>query len=142
MMTFDAVGAIGYLNGLMARMHNMQPVMAEIGEHQASRILQRILQSKVDPEAHSWAAWLPSTRDERAHKGNIGQGLLWDEGTLLHSIAVQAKAHEVTIGSTAKYAEFLQDGTPRMEARPFMGWVGEDTALAEMQIVKYLGGVA
>lgn len=142
MMTLNLGGAVSYLRGLMARLHNMQPVMSEIGEHQASRIIQRILQAKEDPEAHAWAAWMPSTLDDRAKKGNVGQGLLWDEGGLLHSIAVQAKAHEVTIGSTSPHAGFLQDGTPRMVARPFMGWVGEDTALAEAQIVKYLEGIA
>jgi phage gpG-like protein len=141
MMTFDASQAIGYIDGMLARLLNMQPLMAEIGAQQASKIMLRIMAEKDDPDGHPWAAWMPATRDERARKGNVGQGLLWDKGTLLHSINVRASSLGVEIGSDSPYARFLNEGTRRMAARPIVGWSAADVAGVENQVVRYLEGI-
>ncbi len=141
MLTFNIDGAIAHVGGLLARIANMQPVMAAIGEEQASRIMLRILQTKEDPDGHAWAAWKPSTEAHRQGKGNASQGLLWDEGTLLHSVTMAASAHSVVIGEAAAHAIYLQDGTPKMAARPSVGWGAEDKVLAEHQVVRYLEGI-
>jgi phage gpG-like protein len=141
MLTFNIDGAIARVDGMLARMANMQPVMAQIGDEQASRIMLRIVQTKQDPDGNAWDAWKPSTQAHREAKGNAGQGLLWDEGTLLHSVTMAANPFGVTIGESTSYAGYLQDGTPNMAARPSVGWGAEDKVLAEHQVVRYLEGI-
>lgn len=141
MFAFNIDGVIAHVDGMLARMANMQPVMASIGDEQASRIMLRLMQTKQDPDGNAWDAWKPSTQAHREAKGNAHQGLLWDEGTLLHSVTMAAAPHSVVIGESAAHAIYLQDGTPKMAARPSVGWGAEDKALAEHQVVRYLEGI-
>ncbi len=141
MMTFNIDGVIGRIDGMLARMAIMQPVMAEIGAKQASRVMLHIMQDKQDPDGHPWAAWMPATRGDRSRKGNVGQGLLWDEGSLLNSISVHATNDSVVIGTDKKYGEYLQDGTGHMAPRPYLGWGIKDSALAEHRVIRYLEGI-
>lgn len=140
MLTIDAAFAIEQLNALTLRAANTRPVLALIASHAASGIVRRMVDSK-EMDGSPWAAWKESTEHYRQHKGNVGQGLLWDEGTLLHSIRVAIENREVAIGTSVPYAAFLQDGTERMKARPFIGWEDDDTAFAERTMVAYLEGV-
>lgn len=129
------------LNGMSARMADMRPVMQRIGEYQGSKILLELMEQKEDPEGHAWAAWMPSTRSEREAKGNASLGLLWDRGDLLHSIKVQPGLQSVVIGSNSKYAGFLQDGTKKMVARPFLGWSDEDIEYTGHLVAQYIEGL-
>ena len=120
MITTNVAEVVGLLNGMAARVKNMAPVMARIGEHQASKVLLEIMQEKHDPEGNAWAPWMPSTRASRTKKGNVGLGLLWDRGDLLASVKVHSALDRVAIGSDSPHAGYLQDGTPKMAARPFL----------------------
>src|SRR5690349_5322033 len=126
MLNANFSGAIAWLDAMLARLQNPEPALAIIGQRQRDAIRQRIQRTKVDPDGALWAPWMPSTREQREAKGNAGQGLLWDEGTLLESIHSHASAHGVEIASDASFAHYLQDGTRKMEARPFMGWNDDD----------------
>lgn len=142
MITIDAAGAIAVLNGMALRMADTKPVLALIGEFAASKVMLEIMSEKDDPEGHPWAAWMPSTREQRTKKGNVGLGLLWDEGTLLGSIRVQASAKEVVIGTNVKHAQYLQDGTPKMAARPIFGWSLAEQAMTEQFVARYIEGLS
>ena len=141
MLTIDATEAIAVLNGMAMRMAHPQPVLAQIGEFTASKVMLGIMSEKDDPEGRAWAAWMPSTREQRTKKGNVGLGLLWDEGTLLGSIRVQTSAHEVVIGTTVKEGAYLQEGTSKMAARPFLGWSEAEALMAEQFIARYIEGI-
>lgn len=141
MLTLNDNGALAYLSGILARMADMQPVMHHIGDHMVNRIQTRLIEDKTDPDGHAWSVWRPFTREQREKKGNTGQGLLWDTGTLLHSIHARTGVNSVTISTDVPYAHELQYGRTDMAARPFIGWGGEDGEVAEHQVVRYLEGI-
>jgi phage gpG-like protein len=139
-VTTNAGEVIAVMNGMLGRMRDTRPVLERIGEHQASRVMLSIMSEKDDPEDHPWAEWMPATRTQRERKGNAGLGLLWDRGDLLASIGVNVKRNELQIGTSAKHAPYLQHGTRRMAARPFLGWGKQDAEVAERWLVQYIAG--
>jgi phage gpG-like protein len=135
-MTIDLGQALAGLNRLA--MLNMSPWMQTIGQKAQQEVHARIQQSKQDPESQPWSPWKPRTENYRTKKGNAGQGLLWDEGTLLNSIKFQADGHGVTVGTEVPYAGYLQDGTERMVARPFLGWSDADIGTMEFSAIQFI----
>ncbi len=131
--TIDLTQALAGLNKLASL--SMQPWLAEVGKFEVGQIQHRIREEKHSPDDEVWSPWKQRTRLHRVAAGNVSQGLLWDSGTLLHSITAKTGPHEVEIGTDVPYARPLQEGrsspTP-MAARPFVGW-GD---------VKYLEGSA
>jgi HK97 gp10 family phage protein len=61
-------------------------------------------------------------------KGTIASGLLNDTGGLLNSISFQQTNDGLAVVASAAYATYLQNGTTKMPARPFMGWSNDDKA--------------
>lgn len=135
-MTIDLASALAGLNRLA--MLNMSPWLQGVGKKAQQSVQQRIQQVKQDPDNAPWSPWRPSTEKYRTHKGNAGQGLLWDEGTLLNSIQMQADSGGVSIGTAVGYAGFLQDGTERMAARPFLGWSDGDVTEMEFSAIRFI----
>ncbi len=142
MITVDNTQAVATLNAMAARMANTKPVLAQIGEFMASKVMLGIMSEKDDPDGAQWAEWMPSTREQRTKKGNVGLGLLWDDGTLLGSIRVQAGAREVVIGTNVKHGAYLQEGTTKMAARPFLGWSEADKEMTEQFVARYIEGMS
>lgn len=140
MITTNAAEVIAILRGVAARTANARPALERIAERQASRTMLQIMADKDDPEGREWAPWQPSTRAERERKGNAGLGLLWDEGTLLQSINVQVNAQSMAVGTNSPYAPYLQDGTKKMPARPFLGWGAADIEMAERTMLWHIAG--
>ena len=98
-----------------------------VGNILVESTMQRISKTKMGPDGSAWPAWATSTGIARAKKGNAGLGLLWDDGTLLGSITYEIQGKQVVVGSNAgQYAEYLQNGTGNMPARPFIGISKED----------------
>lgn len=126
---------------LRARIAHPQPVLALIGAMAKKRAEHEIESGKHDPDGHPWAPWSDGTHGSRQKKGNVGQGLLWDSGTLLHSMYVQTNVASVVIGSEVDYAHWVQDGTRRMPARQFLGWGDAAEHEAEQMMVHYLEGL-
>jgi phage gpG-like protein len=145
-MTIDLASALAGLNRLAAL--NMSPWLESVGSGMQKEVQNRIRKAKESPGGEVWAPWMPRTRQYREHKGNSGQGLLWDEGTLLNSIsfAVDDGAQGdlfgakggVVIGTDVAYAGYLQDGTERMAARPFIGWSDAEAAELEFSAVRFI----
>lgn len=134
----NAASAFEGLAVLQARLLDKTPLLHAIGTDQKSKVEARIRDSKVSPMGAAWSPWRPHTAASRARKGNVSQGLLWDSGQLLGSIAVAVDSSSVVIGSTERYAEYLQDGTPNMAAREFIGWSEEDFPIIAARAALYL----
>lgn len=113
--------------GELTRKLNDKNMMQEVGDIIVEDIRHRIAVTKTDPNDKPWAPWAPSTAKARERKGNAALGLLFDSGNLLRSITAEVKNHgskggvSVYIGSNVKYAGWLNDGTEKMPARPFLG---------------------
>lgn len=136
MMTIDLSVALAGLNRLASA--NMSPWLVSVGKREQAAIQARIKAGKKAPDDEPWSPWKPSTEHHRNHKGNAERGLLYDEGTLLASILYAAGPDEVVIGTPVAYAGYLQDGTPRMDARPFAGWSDADLVALEVDAVAFL----
>jgi phage gpG-like protein len=141
-ITSNVAEVVAVLNGYTARMRDMRGTMDRIGTYAGNKALLAIMDEKDDPEGRAWSEWTATTRESREKKGNANLGLLWDGGTLLASIRVQAGLRNVTVSSDRPYARFLQDGTSKMAARPFLGWSDEDIEYAEQLIALHVQGVA
>ncbi len=140
MIATNALEVIAVLNGTVARIRDPKPVLERVAEHQASKVLGSIMSEKDDPDSHPWAEWMPSTRAQREKKGNVGLGLLWDRGDLLQSIKVDVGRGGFQIGTNNAHAGYLQEGTPKMAARPFLGWSARDIEIAERSVMSYIQG--
>lgn len=111
------------IGDIRKKLDNPRPLMQEIGDIIAEDIKNMISTRKTGPTDQPWAPWADSTRKARERKGNAALGLLVDSGTLLRSITSQVigSHHTVQIGTNVHYAEYLNNGTPKMPARPFIG---------------------
>jgi phage gpG-like protein len=138
MLTINAAQAIAELNAILARTLNTEPALAVIGRAAVEAARHRIQATKTGPEGNHWTEWRQATRDHREAKGNVGRGLLWDDGTLLDSIHVEQEAGGIEIGSDLEYGAFLQEGTERMVARPWLGWDDDLARHAEMTMLHYI----
>lgn len=135
-MTIDLRAALEGLNRLA--MLNMSPWMATVGQKAQASVQQRIRNSKIDPDNSAWSPWRPSTEKHRVKKGNAGQGLLWDDGTLLNSISFAPDRDGVSLGTGVGYAGYLQDGTEHMAARPFFGWSDAEVSALEFSAIPFI----
>jgi len=106
-----------------ARKHkNLRPVFKKIGQFEMRQTRRRIRITKESPDGKKWQRWAASTEMARLRKGNAPQGLLYDTKELHDFITIKYDNDEVRIRSLADYSRFLQFGTLKMPARPFMGW--------------------
>ncbi len=111
------------LDGIRSRVTNPRPMLNQIGQVIVEDIKRSITQTKASPDGTKWQPWSPSTLKARTKKGNAAKGLLWDSGKLVGSINYQiiGSHNTLQIGSNVYYAEYLNDGTEHMPARPFLG---------------------
>ena len=111
------------IGDIRKKLDNPRNLMQEIGDIIAEDIKNMISVRKTSPSDQPWAPWADSTRKARERKGNAALGLLVDSGTLLRSITSQVigSHHTVQIGTNVHYAEYLNNGTTKMPARPFIG---------------------
>ena len=110
---------------------------AATGAQSAARIQiqetrERIEQTKVAPDGTAWAPWAASTRRLRQKTGG---SLLNVTGALSRSFYSIVSFKEAIIRSAVPYFQYLQNGTPRMPARPMLGWSQKtiNTILAEIK---------
>lgn len=113
----------GGLTALLNRLKNPGPALDDIGKALVASTQRRLKDTKESPAGVPWAPWTLGTLLGRIKKGNQNRGLLFDSGNLYNSINYQVQGKGVTVGvsNQAPYAVFLQNGTPKMVARPFIG---------------------
>lgn len=100
-----------------------EETLRRVAEEEVQKVQNRIRNTKTDPEGQPWAPWSMATI--RANR-NKGGSLLFRTGALLNSIQFRISEKTLTIYSNAGYAKYLQFGTPKMPARPFLGWSQAD----------------
>ncbi len=138
MIDVDVDTALAELGAIVARIRDPNALLMAIGERETELAQQRIEDIKADPFDVAWLPWADSTEHQRERKGNIALGLLYDTGALLESIHFEVASETVSIGSDADYAIYLQEGTSKMPARPFLGWTPEGFELYEGWMVAFL----
>lgn len=105
----------------------------------ASKLRTRIgrgFDEEKDPEGNAWADLKPATW---ARKNS--PKILYETGKLRKSVRVTASRGGLEIDATAPYAVYLQRGTSKMPARPFIGmpekWLEEGTQTIR-EYIRYL----
>lgn len=110
------------LGKLVKQLKNPREMMREVSDIIVEDIKERIIHTKTDPQGKRWAPWAPSTAEARQKDGTVALGLLYKTGDLANSIVATMKgAKSFEVGSNAEYAKYLQEGTDKMPARPFVG---------------------
>ena len=137
-MTIDVSEAMVVLSTMLERYRNVTPLLEEIGQLETEAAKERIRSGKVTPYGAEWEPWADSTAAYRHRKGNAGQGLLWDTGTLLDDMQYHVDGYTVEIGSPLSYSVFLQYGTYHMPARKFLGW-GDNQVFYEDMATAFFG---
>ena len=159
MITIDAAQAIDELNMILLRLAGKEDLLNAIGEREAEASRQRIMDTKTDPEGDRWTRWRPGTARARLRKGNVGRGILWDEGDLLDSIYFASSADgiassdgsfsEVLIGTDDIIGAYQQFGTYgpgvgpsgyHVPPRAFLGWEPDAFGAYEMMAARFLAG--
>lgn len=102
--------------------HTKRKVLEDIGKEQVQLTQDRIRSSKTDPDGNPWAPWSMATLRSRQRDGTVSRGLLYRTGALLTSIKFTVRDNVLKVFTNIPYGEFLQFGTPKMPARPFIGW--------------------
>lgn len=110
------------LRKFSGKLKNNNDLLTEVGEILVEDIKQRIITSKKDTDEKPWKPWAKSTRQARERAGTAALGLLFNSGNLAHSIDYRiTDKNKLKVGTNVKYAEYLDEGTDKMPARPFMG---------------------
>lgn len=112
------------LTRLRRKIGNLKPAMNEIAETMRSSVEENFAQESArnaigGVKRGAWADLAPSTERSRARKNKSGKKLQVT-GQLLASIQTKSTEKEALIGTNKKYARFLNDGTKKMPARPFL----------------------
>lgn len=113
---------VAFIDGTINKLRQVEPLLQNIMEKEVKAAKNRIKKTKKSPDGTPWAPWSPSTKQARTRKGNAAQGLLYDTGRLHDSFESKVANKSISIWNTAPYAKFLQNGTPKMPAREFLGW--------------------
>lgn len=112
------------LTRLRAKTGNLKPVMNDIAETLRTSVEENFKQESarkpVGGRGGVWQDIAPSTKKARAKINKYPGRKLQVTGQLLASLTTQATNTEALLGTNKKYARFLNDGTKKMPARPFM----------------------
>lgn len=106
---------------LAAKWRQQRDFLDTVGATFAGMAIERLEKRKEDPMGRKWKPWANSTAKARRKEGSAGTGLLLRTGALRDSIEYEVQGPKVVIRSREPYAQFLQNGTNRMPARPFLG---------------------
>lgn len=137
------------LFGLLQQTSNTRPALEEIGRALVASTKNRIVDTKQGPSGAPWAPWATSTMLGRLKNGTASRGLLYESGKLLNSITSQVQQSrssngqfgslQVQVGSQGvEYAQYLQNGTKNMAARPFIGISKEDQQIIRNILRKHV----
>lgn len=114
--------SITAINKKIAQLQNKRSVLKKIADQEVKETRQRIRTTKVSPDGIPWAPWRPSTLRHRIRRGTTGGGLLYETGKLWRSITGVVYKTRISVRARKIYATYLQHGTNRMVARPFLGF--------------------
>lgn len=140
----NAAQVTDVLAQLAARMDDLSPAMAAIGQEMESRVSARF-ETETDPNGQPWAPWAQSTRDSYPANGN--RRILDRYSVMLGSLNHQATADTARIGFGQPYAAYHEWGTKHMPRRgllmddPDAGTLSADDTAAVLDILNlFLSG--
>jgi phage gpG-like protein len=116
MIEADFSQLFAYMNLAIAKLANHEKFYDRVGSLGVAQVKDRIKSTKQDPDG---VPWIPR-KDNKSHP------LLFNTGDLFASINKTVGPNGVTITSDVDYAKYLQLGTSKMPARPFLGWGAQD----------------
>jgi len=119
---FDARAVEKAIAKKRKRTTNSKKVLDQIADQEIKDARRRIRTTKVTPEGLPWAPWSYATIRQRLREGNIARGLLYKSGMLYRSFKKKVTNKKFEITNTADYSRYLQSGTNKMPARPFLGF--------------------
>ena len=102
-----------------------EAALKELGEQEVNIARERIRTGKSSPDGTAWRPWSMATLRQRIREGTTAGGLLYKTGALYNSIKWKLTGKNLIIYSDSPYGQYLQSGTSRMPARPFLGWSKE-----------------
>lgn len=123
---------------LITRLRDPSKPLGEVGAYLEAKAKQRFLREQ-DPDGNPWAGLAPSTIADKKRRG-APLSILRDRGLLASSIAFNVSGAEVRVGTSQEYAIWLQRGTKKMPARPFMGFEPGDAAAISSIFRRHIQG--
>ena len=102
-----------------------QAALEQLGAEEVGIVRDRIRTGKSSPDGTAWRPWSLATLRQRVREGTTAGGLLYKTGALYNSIKWKLTGKNLIIYSDSPYGQYLQSGTSRMPARPFLGWSKE-----------------
>ena len=102
----------------IAKLEDLTPMMANIGEYMQRRIDDGFRYEK-DPYGQPWAKLASSTLRQKVRQKRILK-ILQSRGTMRGTLTYQARRDRVLIGFNVFYADFHQRGTKRMVKRQLL----------------------
>ena len=122
---------------LLDRLASKDKLLENIGQFLVTSTRTRIRTTKTSPDGTAWAPWAPSTAAARLKTGGT---LLYQTGALFNSIKATTDDEFVYVSSELPYAPSLQHGTPKMPARPYLGFSESDSQYIIRQTARHLFG--
>jgi len=117
-----------------SQLKNLTPAMQAV-----SIILHRIVMKNFDAEGRpkKWAPLAPSTIASKRRRHGTLPPILVDSGTLRRSIHENYSHNHAEVATPMKYAKYLQFGTRKMPARPFLVVPDSDMPMI-VEFIEYL----
>ena len=114
------------LQAKLARLRDIRRPLEQVAQMLVESTRRRIKSTKTDPDGNRWEPWASSTMAARERNGTAGGGLLYETGSLWSTIRGRVQGRTAVVTSDEPYVKYLQLGTTKMPARPFMGISKQD----------------
>lgn len=140
-VSIDISETLQHIDRVLLAMPSNKAFLQDIANYGKKKAEERILSTKRDLNGRAWTKWAGSTLYKRTLKGNAGQGLLFDSGSMLRGIVARVDGADAVIENNVPYATFHQTGTRIMPKREFMGWTNDDIYHIETLIAARFGEI-
>jgi phage gpG-like protein len=129
----------------MSAVANMKPVLNLIADDMM-RVIRTTITGQGRRFGGSWHALAPSTIQQKARKGSPDPRMLIDTGRMLEGYTVRDSPHQrlkvgpstIILDTDLEYPEFIQHGTRKMPARPFIDFYPQDRQRWAAMVGEYL----
>ncbi|EFL88292.1 phage virion morphogenesis protein [Ahrensia sp. R2A130] len=121
MITIELVGLDAAIKSMSAVLGWKEPALNAAAAAVENQTVKRIVATKTAPDGSKWSPLADSTV---ASKGT--DNILVDTGGLAGSIQRTVGGDIAIVGTNLAYAGYLQGGTKKMPARPFIGISASD----------------
>jgi len=131
-------------NKIVIKFKNLVPDMIDAIQDElyigANNIRNKIIKGMQKTKRAPWFYWRGKKPGRKKHFPSApGEMPAIDSGELISRIVAEARKDEVEVGveAGAPYAVFLEEGTDKMEARPFLEPTAEEeTPIIERNVLK------